>query len=270
MDHKSKPFFVRLPGRGLVRIAGPDREAFLQPLVSNDLRLLDRQTSVYSCFLSPQGKFLHDFFICREGDALVLECEGGVRAEDLMKRLKPFKLRSKVDLSFESDVPIFAVFGVGQGFPDPRRSDMGFRTRGKPEGMEEKPFEEWDERRIRLCIPDGSRDMAVDKDTLLECNMDRINGVSFDKGCYVGQEITARMHLRGLVKKHLCAVKISGAAPEPFTDIVIDGRLTGQMRSHCNGIGLALLKDDSLPLPAAGGIRVLNSLHRSEEVIERP
>ena len=243
----SKPFFVSLPGRGQVRIAGDDRLAFLQNLATNDIRLLDRQPVLYSCLLTPQGKFMHDFFVRQEGEALLLECEGGKRAENLMKKMKPFRLRAKVELSFEPDIPVFAVFGAEQGCPDPRHAAMGWRTTVKPERIEEKPFAAWDEHRIRLGIPDGSRDMAVEKDTVLECNIDRFNGASFEKGCYVGQEITARMHLRGLVKKHLYAVDIKGPVPAPFTDISFGGQLAGQMRSSWGNIGLALLRDESLP-----------------------
>jgi tRNA-modifying protein YgfZ len=244
----SKPFFVRIPNRGQVRITGGDRMAFLQNLATNDLRLLERQPAIYSCLLSPQGKFMHDYFVRQERDALVLECEGGARAEDLMKKMKPFKLRSQVELSFEPDVPVYAVFGVQAGYPDPRHPEMGFRSHEKPHRAIERYFAAWDEHRIRLGIPDGSRDMEVEKDTVLECNIDRLNGVSFEKGCYVGQEITSRMHLRGLVKSHLHPVMWGGPAPAPFSDIKIGGQLAGQMRSSRGALGLALLRDDHLDL----------------------
>src|ERR1700744_676348 len=110
----SKPFFVTLAGRGQVRIAGADRRDFLQNLATNDIRLLDRQPVLYSCFLTPQGKFMHDFFVRQDSESLVLECEGGKRAEDLMKKMKPFKLRAKVELSVEPDVAVYAVFGAEQ------------------------------------------------------------------------------------------------------------------------------------------------------------
>lgn len=246
-DTLSKPFFVTLPGRGRVRITGADRFAFLQNLTTNDLGLLERHPAIYSCFLTPQGKFLHDFFVTQDGEALVLDCEGGARADDLVKKMKPFRLRSKVEFEVEPDVPVYAVFGKETGYADPRHADLGFRTTEKPE-LEEMPFSVWNERRIRLAIPDGSRDMAVEKDTVLECNIDKANGVSHQKGCYIGQEITARMHLRGLVKKHLCTVKITGTAPMPFSDITVGGQLVGQMRGHSGLIGLAMIKDEAVEL----------------------
>jgi folate-binding protein YgfZ len=255
-DPLSKSFFVTLSGRARVRITGADRFTFLQNLATNDLTLLERQPAVYSCFLTPQGKFLHDFFVTGDGEALVLDCEGGARANDLVKKIKPFRLRSKVEFAVEPDVKVYAVFGNETGYADPRHIELGFRTTEKPAGLEEKPFSEWDQRRIRLAIPDGSRDMAVEKDTVLECNIDKANGVSHQKGCYIGQEITARMYLRGLVKKHLYTVEIHGAALTPFSDITVNGQLAGQMRSHCGAIGMAMLKDENLPLPAEYPLKV--------------
>src|SRR5262249_1470075 len=119
-----------------------------------------------------------------------------------------------------------------------------WRSFEKPQNLEEKPFEVWDAHRIRLCIPDGSRDMIPGVSTLLECNIDRLNGVSWDKGCYMGQELTARMHYRGLAKKHLYAIQSDHPLPAFGEEIRIDGQLIGEMRSSCGDVGLALLKDD--------------------------
>ena len=231
----SKPFYVQLPNRGLVHIEGEDRKSFLQGLVSNDV---NKALPVYACLLTPQGKFLHDFFI-HEGDGfLLLDCEGGTRAKDLYERLLKFRLRSKVQLSVEENNKVYAVFGTDTGVPDPRHPEMGNRTFEKPD-MEEKPFEEWDMRRIRLCVPDGSRDMTIESSTLLESHIDTLIGVDWDKGCYMGKELTARMKYRGLAKRHLYTVTLSGPAPAPFSDLPNGG----EMRSSCGTIGIALLKD---------------------------
>ncbi|MGQ0527258.1 MAG: CAF17-like 4Fe-4S cluster assembly/insertion protein YgfZ [Alphaproteobacteria bacterium] len=250
----SKDYFISLKNRGLMLISGPDRRSFLQGLVSNDVNLLDTQKCVYACLLSPQGKFLHDFFIYEEGETLRLDCESGARAEDLFKKLSLYKLRAKVELSVESEIKMYAIFpsilssraksrdlirldrpqippratlSRDDIFEDPRHKEMGTRSFKKPEEIEEKPFEFWDRRRIELAIPDGSRDMIVGNSTLLECNIDRLNGISWDKGCYMGQELTARMHYRGLVKKRLQKVNL------PYD---------GDVRSTCGDIGLALVK----------------------------
>jgi tRNA-modifying protein YgfZ len=234
----SKPFYVTLPNRGLIHIEGEDRVSFLQGLVSNDVTKLQSGTIQYSCLLTPQGKFLHDFFIHAGDDFLLLDCEGGARAKDLYDRLVKFRLRAKIKISVEEHNPVHAVFGADDGFPDPRHADMGRRAFAKPD-LEERPFQEWDHLRISLCIPDGSRDLELEKSTLLEAHIDKLNGVDWNKGCYMGQELTARMHYRGLAKKHLYTVTFRDKTPAPFSDLVNGG----QMRSSCGDIGLALLKD---------------------------
>lgn len=235
----SKPFYVELPGRGTVRIEGADAKTFLQGLVSNDTTKIAPDVIIYACLLTPQGKFLHDFFIHEIDGAVVLDCEGGARAKDLHDRLSKFKLRSKISLSIEEETSVYAVFGNETGLPDPRHADMGRRSFTKPD-IEQHPFETWDSLRISLCVPDGSRDMEIEKSTLLECGIDKLNGIDWNKGCYMGQELTARMHYRGLAKKHLYTVTINGETPPPFTDLPNGA----QMRSSCGGIGIALMKDD--------------------------
>jgi len=237
----SKPFFIALPDRGLIHLEGEDRKPFLQGLVSNDMDKVAEGKITYACLLTPQGKFLHDFFI-HEGDGfLLLDCEGGARAQDLYDRLIKFRLRAKVKISVEQDHPVYATFGSDDGLPDPRHEKLGRRAFQKPDA-EEKPFEHWDRLRISLTIPDGSRDLQLERATLLESHIDKLNGIDWKKGCYMGQELTARMHYRGLAKKHIHTVKIDGEAPAPFGDLPNGGT----MLSHCGDMGLALLKDEKL------------------------
>ncbi len=236
----SKAFYVSLPARGLIHIEGEDRKSFLQGLVSNDVSADFAGRIVYACLLTPQGKFLHDFFVHDADDVLLMDCEGGARAQDLYERLMKYRLRSRIKISMEDHIPVYAVFGDDSiGLPDPRHAAMGRRSFEKPDG-EEKFFEEWDKIRITHAIPDGSRDMEIEKSTLLECGIDKLNGIDWDKGCYMGQELTARMHYRGLAKKHLYAVRLNGNPPPPFTDLPNGA----QMRSSCGDIGIALMKDD--------------------------
>lgn len=251
-------FYTKLPGRGLIRVGGADAAAFLQNIITNDIRALNHQPALYACFLSAQGKFLHDFFVTKQDDSYLLECEGGDRAADLMKKIKLYKIGMKVELSCDPEIDIYAVIdaSASAGYPDPRHPAMGWRSFIKPDALPERDFTAWDEHRLRLSIPDGSRDMIVGSDTLLDCNIDKFYGLSFDKGCYVGQEITARMHLRGLVKKHLHTVEINGPVPAPGTDIHINGKLCGQMRSSCGQVGLAMIRDDFLEEFRAGPIRL--------------
>lgn len=234
------PYFIKLENRGLVHIEGADRHEFLQNIITNDIDTLEAGVLIYACLLSPQGKFLHDFFVSRGDGFLLLECEGGERAQDLYKRLSLYRLRAEVKISVVEQVPVYAGFGFN-GLPDPRHMDMGVRSFEKPD-IEERPFAEWDRHRIVLCVPDGSRDLIVNSSTLEEGHIDKLNGVSYEKGCYVGQELTARMHHRGLGKKHLYTVR--GNLPQSGREIIRDGKSIGDMRSKQGDIGIALLKDE--------------------------
>lgn len=244
--------YTILPNRTLIRLKGPDRLTFLQGLITNDLHKTQSQRMIYACLLTPQGKFLHDFFITAYDDHIVLDTEGGNRAQDLYNRLTMYCLRSDVEISLENDTPVFAILDTqlsdAMWFKDPRHPDMGYRTYKAPDGTPQD-FDIWDRNRIGLCIPDGSRDMIPEKSTLLESGIDRLNGVDFEKGCYIGQELTARMHYRGLAKKHLYVIKTQNnhLLPKPGERIETpDGHLIGEMRSSCGDIGLALLKDDMI------------------------
>ncbi|PCK00395.1 MAG: glycine cleavage protein T [Zetaproteobacteria bacterium] len=225
------PFYTRLKKRGKIIISGADRKDFIQNLMSNDINLLNTQACIYSCLLTPQGKFLYDFFITEEKDTLTLECEGDDRTEDLAKILTMYKLRANITIEINKDVTTYAIIGDDTfGDKDPRHIDMGYRSSTKPTQIPEQPFEYWDKHRIALTIPDGSRDMIPQKSTLLECNIDKLNGLSYEKGCYIGQELTARMHYRGLAKKHLQTVRL---------DTLPD---KAELRSSCGDIGIALVK----------------------------
>jgi folate-binding protein YgfZ len=253
----SGPAYVSLPARGLIRIAGADRFDFLQGLVSNDIAPLREAAEsgrpappVYACLLNAHGKFLHDFFMSTEGDAVLLDCEGGARAQDLARRFAIYKLRAAISVSAEESAGIFAVLPPAGAqledalHADPRHPVLGLRLRARPAQGEEKPFAEWDRLRISFAIPDGSRDMKIEDSTLIECGIDRLNGISFTKGCYVGQELTARMKHRGLAKKHLYALEFAQTPPAPGSELSIGGKFAGEMRSSCGNRGLALLKDE--------------------------
>lgn len=256
----SSSFFVRLHNRGAVVVSGPDARSFLQGLITNDINLLDSQPMVYSCLLTPQGKFMFDFFMTKQAHAIQLECEGGERAISLMNRLNHFKLRSKIVLESIAEINVFQIIGDApstESVPDPRHPGLGFRTYVRPDNMPELPFDKWDRHRILHAVPDGSRDMKLDQSTMADGRIDRLNGVSYTKGCYMGQELTARVHYRGLAKRSLVAIQAKDGASPPFplygTDLKSGDTLLGEMRSSCGDVGLALLRDESLPLLAATG-----------------
>lgn len=260
--------YIRLSGRGLIKVAGPDARDFLQGLVSQDMQRINAQTAVYSAFLTPQGKFLYDFFAFEMDGALILDCEAE-RRSDFFKRLNMYKLRSDVELTdITDDYQVYGVLdaqgfdergqskvlGAGMIYADPRLLDMGCRAllpQGDTSALEDAALtagdmEAYEHRRIELGLADGSRDMAVDKALLLENGFEELDGVSFTKGCFMGQELTARTRYRGLVKKRLLPVKIEGAAPDNGAILQLDDREAGEMRTSAGDVGLALVRLDRL------------------------
>jgi folate-binding protein YgfZ len=251
--------FVVLDDRAILAVSGPDRRAFLQGLVSNDVEKLAAGTAGYAALLTAQGKYLHDFIMMAAGEAIWLDAEAA-RLADLKRRLSLYRLRAKVAIDERPDLAVAAVigdaaatlgFGDGLCFVDPRLAALGaravlpaaaLRPAMTAAGFAEADFAEYDRLRLALGIPDGSRDLVVEKSILLEAGFDELHGVDWQKGCYVGQELTARTKYRGLIKRRLLPVRIDGPAPAPGTLVTQDGREVGEMRSSRDGIGLALLR----------------------------
>lgn len=247
MQSPAFPTYVTLPTRGQIHISGLDATKFLQGLISNDLDKLSSQPSLYACLLTAQGKFLHDFIMTRDGDDYLLDCEGNARTQDLLRRLNMYKLRAQVTISATETLPVYVILNEpGSGVPDPRNPALGYRVQTKP-SLPESSFSVWDTLRIRLGIADGSRDAELEKSTLEELNMTK-TAVSFEKGCYVGQELTARMEHRGLGKRHLVPLGFNTPLPVMGDDIIVHDQVIGSMRSSCDSVGLALIRDDALEL----------------------
>jgi hypothetical protein len=282
----ANPSFARLDNRGLLAVRGEDSRTFLQGLISNDVRRVSDGRAIHAAFLTAQGKFLHDFFVVPLGDALLLDCEAD-RAADLARRLSLYRLRSKVAIEERTAAFIVAAvfggeadhgfrlngeaggtaaFAGGVVYGDPRLAAAGARAILPSEGGEEPlrrmgfaevPFAAYDTHRLALGLPDGSRDLVVEKTILLEAGFDELNGVDWQKGCFLGQELTARTKYRGLIKRRLLPVRFEGSAPAPGTPIFLDGREAGEMRSSAPGIGLALLRLESLAEAERSGIPLM-------------
>lgn len=257
-----KPTYITLDDRGVIRLAGDGVVDFLQGLVSNDVSRAEPGTAVYAALLTPQGKYLHDFFVFADGDALWLDCEAD-RRDDLTKRLKLYRLRAKIDIDDLTDTHTAIALPNGvpaavDGWltaPDPRNPAMGARAIAARDtlarivadaGLIDGDRPAYTAYRIALGIPDGSRDLAVDGAYLLENGFEALNGVDFDKGCYVGQEVTARMKHRAKIRKRLVPVDIDGATPEPGTPVMLDDTVAGEMKSAVDGAGLALLRQEAI------------------------
>ena len=262
------------PARGLLLLGGEDRSKFLQGLVSNDVRKLAPTQAIWAALLTPQGKYLHDFFIAELADGWLIDGEGA-RIADLKRRLGMYKLRAKIVLEDVSDrFELLQAWGPDAGVPfglaepgqsmqregavafvDPRIADLGIRLiapKGTGAGLLEAlgyapgAIADWDRRRLGHGVPDGSRDMLLEKAILLENGFDELHGVAWDKGCYIGQELTARTKYRGLIKKRLMPVAIDGPLPEPGTPILRDGQEAGEIRSGRGDLALALVRLDAL------------------------
>ncbi|CAA7616740.1 putative aminomethyltransferase [Candidatus Terasakiella magnetica] len=263
--------FVHLDQRAVIELSGEDRAAFLQGLVSNDMTKVAPDRAVYTALLTPQGKFLFDMFVVEYGNSFLIDAEAS-RAAELCKKLSMYKLRSKIAITPAPHLAVFAVLGEaaakefdlesqpgsaqefagGVAFVDPRHADIGLRAILPADGGGERVlaandfapagFERWDMARIQLGLPDGSRDLEVDKAILLENGFEELNGVDFQKGCYMGQELTARTKYRGLVRKRLMPVEVSGPVPAMGAEIRFGEAEAGEMRSSCGKLGLALIR----------------------------
>jgi len=277
---------VVLAERGLVALRGDDAKGLLQGVISTDIERVTPSSASYGALLTPQGKYLFDFVILQLGDALLLDTERA-RIEDLMRRLLMYRLRAKVEIEDRSEaLEVAAVLGHdlaarldlperpgaaralndGVVLIDPRLPRLGGRAvlpRGRGAAALEKlgfaalPPAAYEQARLALGVPDGSRDLVVDRSTLLESGFEELHGVDFQKGCFVGQELTARMKYRGLVRKRLMPVAFEGPPPAPGTPIRLDGKDAGEMRSSQDGRGIALLRLEQVARAAEGGVPLL-------------
>ena len=263
-----------LANRGLLRISGEERIAFLQGLLTNDVSLIGPDTAIHAALLTPQGRLLHDLILAAHDDAILVETEAA-RLQDLMQRLARYRLRARVAIEDVTDrfevlalidgdggVDLPAVAGAarpalgGVVMVDPRSATLGRRWL-LPRGVATPIGDPGDYRRRRLAIGigEGGADFGEASLLALEANLDLFNGVSFTKGCYVGQEVTARSHHRKLIRRRLRPVRVEGTPPPPGTPILAGDQEAGELRSSIAGLALALLRLDALdagPLTAAG------------------
>jgi tRNA-modifying protein YgfZ len=245
-----------LSARAVLEIVGEDRVGFLQGLVSNDVQDATPGRAVWAALLSPQGKWLADFFILSDGERFLLDCESG-QVAPLVQRLTRFRLRSKVTVG-ALDWRVHAAWNgpppdTGISAPDPRLPDAGWRVLSPAPVPANASEADYDLHRLSLGLPDGSRDLEAEKTVLLEAGFDELNGISWTKGCYMGQELTARTKYRGLLKRRLVPVSVEGPVPPWGTPALRDGAEVGAMRSGRDTLGLALLRLDALYSPLICG-----------------
>lgn len=258
--------FSVLAHRGVIAVSGADRVEFLQGLISNDTTKVAPSHAVWAALLTPQGRFLNDMFVAADGETLLLETERE-RAAALARKLSIYKLRSQVKVEDRSAaMEVAAVFGAKidaarlsqdglTAFVDPRLPELGARVLGpagkvattlSAHGGAERSLAEYDSLRLSLGVPDGSRDLVVEKALLLENGFDELNGVDWQKGCYMGQELTARTKYRALIRKRLFPVRVEGTLPAPGTAILDGSDEVGEVRSGVDGRALAMLRLDAI------------------------
>ena len=271
--------YVILDDRGVLALAGPDARGLLQGLVSNDITALGPQRAIYAALLTPQGKYLFDFIMFEHDGEILLDVEAA-RRQELAQRLTMYRLRAKVTIEDRTEVLAVVAFpgavgerGEARPFAggvaavDPRLSDLGSRAVLPRAGLEAAmagydalPAAAYEARRLDLGVPVSSSDLVVQKSLLLESNFVELAGVSFDKGCYVGQELTARTKYRALVRKRLLPVVVEGSLPAPGTPLMLAGREAGEMRSGLADKGMALVRlealGETMPVLEAEGSRV--------------
>ncbi|WP_321362648.1 folate-binding protein [uncultured Celeribacter sp.] len=224
--------------RKVIEISGEDRLHFLQGLITNDVKGLE-SGAVYAALLTPQGKFLVDFFLVPEGDVVLMDIPAS-EEESLMKRLTMYKLRSKVTLTPTDRVVSRGLGEAPEGaFQDPRTPAMGWRA------YDGRPSEDidWDAIRVAHCVPKFGVELTPDT-FILEAGFAHLHGVNFKKGCYVGQEVTARMHHKTELRKGLKTVEIDGAAPVGTEIMTEDGKTAGTLFTQSGGHAIAYLRFD--------------------------
>ncbi|MCR9111272.1 folate-binding protein [uncultured Marivita sp.] len=224
--------------RTVLKISGADARHFLQGLVSNDVDKLDHGL-VYAAMLTPQGKYRADFFLVPMGSDVLLDVDSAL-APGLKQALTMYKLRSAVEIEETDRIVTRGLGDVPDGaFADPRDASLGWRGY---DGQAGDPDVDWDALHVAAGVPQSGVELTSDS-FILEMGFERLNGVDFRKGCYVGQEVTARMKHKTELRKGLAQVAVTGAAPVG-SEITADGKPAGTLFTQAGGKGLAYLRFD--------------------------
>ena len=242
---------AHLPHRGVLELTGADRVAFLNGLVSNDVARAAPGHAVWAALLTPQGRYLTDFFILSDGERLLLDIPL-VEITKTAQKLQRYKLRSAVEIKdLSADIKVFAAWdGVPPPVPltaaDPRLPEAGYRCLSEDALASNATAQDYAAHRIPLGLPDGAPDLEAEKTLLLEAGFDELGGVDWEKGCYMGQELTARTKYRGLIKRRLVPVKLEKPGVAAGTPILAEGQEVGTLRSSAGNLALAALRLDAL------------------------
>lgn len=249
-----------LSDRGVLAVAGEDARDFLQGVITNDIRQVAPGKAVFSALLTPQGKYLFEFFITQHESELWLETDKA-HIPELLKRLTMYRLRAKVSFEHKGDVIVAACWGDGTvpasviaHYTDPRHAMLGTRVLAKQADEIYFSIDDYDLHRLTLGIPEGGKDLTPERSLLLEYGYDHLHAVDFTKGCYVGQEVTARSKHRATLHKYIHQVTSETLLPPAGTPVMLDGKQVGEMCSSVGMIGLAILRTQDVAgkTPSAG------------------
>jgi folate-binding protein YgfZ len=261
-----------LPDRGVVKVVGDDARRFLNGLVTNDMAKVTPATPRFAALLTPQGKIIVDFVVveapAEDGGGFFIDCPRAL-ATTLVEKLNFYKLRAKVICEDLSDaLGVMAVWdGVGDSeyglsYPDPRLSKLGWRVMLPPHlageaaadlGANLSDADDYESHRIALGVPRGGLDFIYADTFPHEADMDQLNGVDFDKGCYVGQEVVSRVEHRASARSRVVPIAYDEFAPTSGLPIVANGKQIGLLGSTAKGRGLALLRLDRVEDALASG-----------------
>jgi tRNA-modifying protein YgfZ len=257
-----------LPDRGVVKVVGNEARTFLNGLLTADIADVSPGRGRYAALLTPQGKIIADCIVMEHEGALLLDCPREL-AGPLSQRLTFYKLRARITIEDVSEqLAVIALWNGAGGKPpegavaDPRLAALGWRVIvpsgtasgfAADHGLDAANAVDYDAHRIALGVPRGGPDFAYSDAFPHEADMDQLNGVDFDKGCYVGQEVVSRMEHRGTARNRVVPIALDGAAPETGTPVTAGGRQIGTAGSSAGGRGLALLRLDRVADAAAAG-----------------
>lgn len=239
------PAFMNTPAlltdRTVIRLTGEDRFPFLQGIVTEDIEKLKTAPAIFTALLTPQGKILFDFFVVRNGESLHIDCFKDA-AEALMKRLSLYKLRAKVSLEPATGLNVIASpVEIEGGFPDPRHGGIGWRAMASGDFPADNDY---DAQRIALGLPEFGKDFGGDEMFLTDVNYDALNGVSYKKGCFIGQEVSSRMKRKGDIRRRTLIARFEGPAAEKGAPVTSGGSTLGETLGGAGDRALALIRLD--------------------------
>lgn len=260
MDQLTFPL-TRLSGRTVLTVEGPEANHFLQGILSADIQSLQEGQATHTALLTPQGKILYDFFVLKSPDGFLLDCSRNQK-DELLKRLTFYKLRAKVQIAEKPDCGVGVSLQepqIGYCFADPREPRLGWRTLARLIDLPSGDESLWRKARIQLGLADTDEDIGTAELFPHEANLDQLGGVSFTKGCFVGQEVVARMQHRGTARKRILPVSLAGETNAYRGEIRAGNAEIGTVLSQDGLDALALIRLDRLAEAIAAGDRLLTN-----------